>query len=103
MTDAKLKVPHAIIDYDHERGMLVGSYRTRSRCACSWQSDSYTARVDAQRAGEVHVRQATREDFDGLIAKSSIGVAIADVKARGIDAHLVGLESTLRRPKRKRA
>ena len=82
---------HAIVGYDRERPPLRGCC-TRSRCACGWRSDSYAAFADAQRAGEVHVRRATREDFDVLIARSSIGAAIADVKARGIDAHLVDLE-----------
>lgn len=36
--------------------------------------------------------KARREDFEVLIARSSIGAAIADIKARGIDAHLVDLE-----------
>lgn len=55
-------------------------------------------------AGEVHVRQST--PIDDLIARSSIGGALADVKARGIDAHLIDLERELNRPhrhKRKRA
>ena len=38
---------------------------------------------------------ARRVDFEGLIARSSIGAAIADVKERGIDAHLVDLEREL--------
>ncbi len=43
--------------------------------------------------------------IDVLIARSSIGAAIADVKARGIDAHLVGLEREMnhRRPAKKPA
>jgi hypothetical protein len=47
---------------------------------------------DTQRAIEIHLRRARREDFEVLIARSSIGAAIADIKARGIDAHLVDLE-----------
>ena len=34
-------------------------------------------------------------DIKELIAKSSIGAALADIKARGIDAHLVDLEREL--------
>lgn len=95
------KPSHAIVAYDHEHSPL-GGCRTQSRCACEWRSDSYVACADAQRAGEVHVRRATREDFDDLIARSSIGAAIADIKARGIDAHLVDLEREMT-PRRRRS
>jgi hypothetical protein len=41
-------------------------------------------------------------DIDALIERSSIGAALADVKKRGIDAHLVDLEREMnpRRPKK---
>lgn len=73
----------------------------RARCSCGWASDSYAQIADAQRAIEVHQRKAAREDFDGLLARSSIGAAIADIKQRGIDAHLADLEQELR-PRRAR-
>jgi len=38
------------------------------------------------------VNRSSREDFENLIARSSIGAALADIKARGNDAHLVDLE-----------
>lgn len=77
----------------------------RARCSCGWASDCYFLGNDAERAVEVHLRKAQRESFDALIAQSSIGVAIADVKKRGIDAHLVDLEREMwrRRPSTKRA
>jgi len=37
--------------------------------------------------------------IDDLIARSSIGAALADIKARGIDAHLVDLERQRRTKK----
>jgi hypothetical protein len=40
-------------------------------------------------------------ELDELIAKSSIGAGLADIKARGIDARLVDLEAELA-PKKKR-
>jgi len=64
----------------------------RARCSCGWWSDSYAQMSDAQRAIEVHLRRAKRLDFDALIALSSIGAAVADVKKRSIDAHLVDLK-----------
>lgn len=67
----------------------------RARCSCGWSGDCYAMFADAQRASEVHLRRAKREDFDALIARSSIGEAIADIKARGIDAHLADLEREL--------
>jgi len=76
----------------------------RARCSCGWWSDCYAQLSDTQRAIEVHLRRAKRQDFDALIARSSIGAALADVKERGIDAHLVDLERELnrRRPKKAR-
>jgi len=87
---------HTIVDYEREQVPLRGCC-TRARCACGWGSDSYAAFGDAQRAGEVHVRKAKRQDFDTLIARSSIGAAIADVKTRGIEKHLVDLEREMNR------
>lgn len=74
------------------KGVLVLNGGHRAHCACGWWSDCYAQLSDTQRAIEVHLRRAKREDFDGLIARSSIGAAVADIKARGIDAHLVDLE-----------
>jgi hypothetical protein len=79
---------------------LLGGHR--ARCSCGWSSDCYAQLSDTQRAIEVHLRRARRIDFDNLIARSSIGAAIADVKARGIDAHLKDLERA-NRPRRHRA
>jgi hypothetical protein len=69
----------------------------RARCSCGWWSDCYSQLSDTQRAIEVHLRRARRLDFDALIVRSSIGAAVADVKARGIDAHLADLERELNR------
>lgn len=67
-----------------------GGYR--ANCSCGWWSDCYSQMSDTQRAVEVHLRKSRRTDFDALIARSSIGAAIDDVKKRGIDAHLIDLE-----------
>jgi hypothetical protein len=77
------------------------AYGHRASCSCGWSSDCYSQLSDTQRAIEVHQRRAKREDFDALIARSSIGAAIADVKARGIDAHLADLAREMS-PKRRR-
>ena len=82
-------------------GALVLNGGHRARCACSWSSDCYAMLSDTQRAIEVHLRRAQREDFEGLIARSSIGAAIADIKTRGIDAHLVDLEREMRSHRRR--
>lgn len=84
-----------VISYDHDHRRCC---RHRTRCTCGWGSDSYAAFEDAKRAGEAHVRRARREDFDTMIARSSIGAAVADIKERGLDAHLVDLERELKRP-----
>ena len=85
-------------------GALVLQGGPRARCSCGWASDCYAQLSDTERAVEVHLRRSRREDFEGLIARSSIGVAIADIKERGIDAHLVDLERELnpRRPAKKK-
>ena len=75
----------------------------RARCSCGWSSDCYAQLSVTQRAVDVHLRRARHVDFEGLIARSSIGAAIADVKERGIDAHLIDLEREMNRPRRKRA
>jgi hypothetical protein len=85
----------------HRPGYAFGGGH-RASCSCGWGSDCYAQLSDTQRAIEVHLRRAKREDFDALIARSSIGAAIADVKARGIDAHLADLarEMTPRRARK---
>lgn len=79
-------------------GALVLGGGHRARCSCGWSSDCYAQLSDTQRSVEVHQRRAKREDFEGVIARSSIGAAIADIKERGIDAHLVDLEREMQRP-----
>jgi hypothetical protein len=83
-------------------GALVLQGGTRARCSCGWSSDCYAQMSDAQRAIEVHLRRAGREDFEGLIARSSIGAALADIKGRGIDAHLADLEREMKPWQRKK-
>lgn len=75
-----------------ERGQYMLADGHQASCSCGWSSDCYVQLSDAQRAIEVHLRRAKREEFERLIARSSIGVAIADIKERGIAAHLVDLE-----------
>jgi hypothetical protein len=94
------------ISINCERGQYMLHAGHRAHCSCGWRSDCYAQLGDTQRAVDVHLRRAQRTDFEGLIARSSIGAAIADVKARGIDAHLVDLERELNRrnpTKKKRA
>lgn len=83
-------------------GALVLQGGHRARCACGWWSDCYAQLSDTERAIEVHLRKARRSDIDDLIARSSIGTALADVKKRGIDAHLADLERAMkqRRPRK---
>jgi hypothetical protein len=71
--------------------------QSRAYCSCGWSSDCCAQLSDTV---EVHLRRARREDFEGLIARSSIGAAIADIKARGLDAHLRDLEHEMK-PKRR--
>ncbi len=80
------------------RGALVLNGGHRARCSCGWSSDCYAQMSDTQRAVDVHLRRSQREDFEGLIARSSIGAAIADIKERGIDAHLIDLEREMSPP-----
>ena len=89
--------PSHDISISCERGQYMrSSYMRgnghRARCSCGWSSDCYAQLSDTQRAIEVHLQRERRADIKGLIAKSSIGAALADIKARGIDAHLVDLE-----------
>ena len=81
---------------EHGQYMLGNGHR--ARCSCGWSSDCYAQLSDTQRAIEIHLQRERRADIKELIAKSSIGAAIADIKERGIDAHLVDLERELRRP-----
>lgn len=83
-----------------ERGQSMPVEGHRARCSCGWSSDCYAQVSDTQRAIEVHLRRAKREDFENLIARSSIGAALDDIKARGIDAHLADLEREMR-PRRR--
>jgi hypothetical protein len=87
-----------------ERGAYMPHDGHRAHCSCGWWSDCYVQLSDTQRAIEVHLRRAGRVDFDALIARSSIGAAIDDVKKRGIDAHLIDLEREMnrRRPTKKK-
>lgn len=73
-------------------GALVLQGGHRARCSCGWSSACYAQMRDTERAIGVHLRRSRCEDFEDLIARSSIGAAITDIKARGIDAHLVDLE-----------
>lgn len=80
--------------------VLQGGHR--ARCTCGWWSDCYAQLSDTQRAVDVHLRRARGKSFDDLLARSSIGAALADVKSRGIDAHLVDLEKEMRPRKKPR-
>jgi hypothetical protein len=84
-------------------GVLVLHGGHRGRCTCGWWSDCYSQMSDTQRAIEVHLRRAKRVDIDALIERSSIGAGIADIKKRGIHAHLVDLEREMRLLRRSRA
>ena len=77
-------------------GALVLQGGHRARCSCLWSSDCYAQLSDTQRAAEVHLRRSSRADFDALLARSSIGMGLADIKERGIDAHLADLEREMR-------
>ena len=85
--------------------MLGGGHR--AHCSCGWWSDCYAQLSDTERAIEVHVRRSSSADMKALIARSSIGAGLADIKARGIDAHLVDLEREMtpawKRKRRKRS
>lgn len=82
-------------------GALMRGGGHRARCSCGWGSDCYAQMRDTQRAIDVHLRREARADFEGLIARSSIGAALDDIKKRGIDAHLADLEREMRPRRRK--
>ena len=84
-----------------ERGAYMPGAGHRAHCSCGWGSDCYSQLSDTERAIEVHLRRAARSDFEALITRSSIGAALADVKARGIAAHLADLERAARRRRRR--
>lgn len=97
------RVAHEIVidrDREHSGHMLHAGHR--ARCSCGWSSDLYAQRSYTERAIEVHLRKARTGDFDALIAKSSIGAALKDIKTRGIEAHLVDLEREMHPKKRGR-
>ena len=97
---APTKVDHyTSIKCETSQYMPQGGFR--AQCTCGWFSDCYSQMSDTERAIEVHLRRSKREDFDALIARSSIGQGLADIKARGIDAHLKDLEREMT-PKRRR-
>lgn len=83
-------------------GALVLNGGHRAGCSCGWWSDCYEQLSDTQHAIEVHLRRAPRKDFEGLIARASIDASVADIKERGIDAHLVDLERELTPPWRRK-
>jgi hypothetical protein len=84
------------ISIAHEAGRRSGALVTngghRASCSCGWSSDCYAQLSDTERAIEVHLQRERRADIKELIARSSIGAALDDIKKRGIDAHLVDLE-----------
>lgn len=80
--------------------MPLGGHR--AHCSCGWSSDCYAQLIDTERALEVHLRRSKREDFQALIGRSSIGQGLADIKKRGIDAHLRDLEREMFPKRRKR-
>ena len=92
-----------MISINSEKAMYMMGTGYRARCSCLWSSDCYAQMSDTQRAVEVHLRRANQSSFADILARSSIGAAVADVKARGIDAHLADLERETRRrtPKKK--
>jgi len=90
------------IRHEHIERSYMSFSGFRARCSCGWSSDCYSQMSDTERAVEVHLRRSRRVDFDALIARSSIGRAIADVRKRGIDAHLVDLEREMRPRRRPR-
>jgi hypothetical protein len=94
-------VSRHLVSYAVEDRLLVRCCH-RARCTCGWSSDSYASFDDARRAAVVHLRQARREDFDAVIARSSIGAALRDIEERGIDAHAADLAREMRRPSQRR-
>ena len=100
------EVVHAIsisCEQPSRSGALVLLGGHRAHCSCGWSSDCYAQMSDTQRAVEVHLRRAKREDLDALISRSTIGAANDDVTKRGIDAHLRDLEREMKRCRPKKA
>jgi hypothetical protein len=85
------------ISFSSEKGQYMLGMGYRARCSCLWSSDCYAQMSDTQRAVEVHLRRANKSSFADLLARSSIGAALADVRARGIDVHLADLERETKR------
>lgn len=85
---AKETEPHHV-EIHHEGPTKSGEFRFggghRARCSCGWGSDCYSQLSDTQRAIEVHLRRAQSKSFNDILARSSIGVAIADIRKRGIE------------------
>jgi hypothetical protein len=108
MTTAATATAHKIsisCEPPSRNGALVLQGGHRANCSCGWWSDCYAMMSDTERAIEVHLRRVERKDFETLIARSSIGRALDDIKKRGIDAHLVDLEREMnpRRHAKRRA
>lgn len=103
MTSAVPESEHEI-SHSHElpssTGALVLQGGHRARCSCGWRSDCHAQLSDTERAAQVHLRKARGKSFKDLLARSSIGAAIADIKERGIGAHLADLEKEMR-PRRR--
>jgi hypothetical protein len=74
--------------------------RHRAHCSCGGSSDCYLLMI--AQAIEAHLRRSQRKEFEALIARSSVGAAIADIKDRGLDAHLADLEREMA-PRRRQA
>ena len=72
---------------------LMGGHR--AHCSCGWSSDCYSQLSDTERAVKVHLQRAQGREFNDLLARSSIGAALLDIKERGIEAHLADLEREL--------
>ena len=91
---------HAV-KISHERSKYMPHGGHRARCSCGWWSDCYAMHSDTERAVDVHLRRARRQDFEDLLARSSVE-AIADVRRHGIDAHLVDFERAMKSRRRRR-
>jgi hypothetical protein len=90
------------IAINHENAEHTLHSGHRARCSCGWWSDCYSQLSATQRAVEVHLRRSETKDIQQLIANSSIGRGLADIKERGIDAHLKDLEKEMRPRARRR-
>lgn len=86
-----------VISINCERGQYMPHDSHRARCSCGWWSDCYSQMSDTQRAIAVHLRRAASKSFEEVLARSSIGQAMADIKTRGIEAHLIDLEREMNR------